>query len=62
MDVLNVYKVYSVEISNTVAQHGVGATQTAIIRAMRSVKRESLLLQETFIQRSEDEQVLNVCL
>jgi len=58
MDVLNVYKVYSVEISNTVAQHGVGATQTAIIRAMRSVKRESLLLQETFIQRSEDEQVL----
>lgn len=58
MDVLNVYKVYSMEISNTVAQHGPGATQTAIIRAMRAVKKETLILQETFIQRSEDEQVV----
>lgn len=58
MDVLNVYKVYSMEISNTVAQQGAGATQTSIIRAMRAVKKETLLLQETFIERSEDEQVL----
>jgi len=57
MDVLNVYKVYSMEISNTVAQQGAGATQTSIIRAMRAVKKETLLLQETFIERSEDEQV-----
>lgn len=51
------YKVYSMEISNTVAQQGAGATQTSIIRAMRAVKKETLLLQETFIERSEDEQV-----
>jgi exportin-1 len=59
MDVLNVYKVYSMEISNTVAQQGAGATQTAVIRAMRAVKKETLLLQETFVERSEDEQVFN---
>lgn len=58
MDVLNVYKVYSMEISNTVAQKGPSATQTAVIRAMRAVKKETLILQETFIERSEDEQVL----
>jgi exportin-1 len=58
MDVLNVYKVYSCEISNTVAANGPGATQTTLIRAMRSVKKETLTLQQTFIERSEDDQVV----
>lgn len=59
MDVLNVYRVYSMEISNAVGQQGPGATQTSIIRAMRAVKKETLLLQETFIERSDEDQVRN---
>jgi len=58
MDVLNVYKVYSTEISNIVASSGPQATHTTLVRAMRSVKKETLLLLQTFIEKSEDDQVV----
>ena len=58
MDVLNVYKVYSSEISNIVASSGPQATHTTLVRAMRSVKKETLLLLQTFIEKSEDDQVV----
>ncbi|KAL6069759.1 Exportin-1 [Balamuthia mandrillaris] len=58
MDMLNVYKVYSTEISNTVASNGPNATKTSIVRSMRAVKKETLTLQETFIEKSEDPQIV----
>ena len=73
LDMLNVYKAYSEMISNTVATNGIAlysrlwtllsqgpnATRTSLIRAMRTVKKETLKLIETFIEKSEDPQTIS---
>lgn len=59
IDILNVYKAYSESISSAVATGGSMATRTSIIRAMRSVKKETLKLFETFIQKTPDLQFVS---
>eukprot|EP01114_Cavostelium_apophysatum_P018091 TRINITY_DN5522_c0_g1_i1.p1 TRINITY_DN5522_c0_g1~~TRINITY_DN5522_c0_g1_i1.p1 ORF type:complete len:1069 (+),score=345.41 TRINITY_DN5522_c0_g1_i1:320-3526(+) len=54
LDMLNVYKAYSEMISGAVAANGVMAARTSLIRTMRTVKKETLRLIQTFIERSED--------
>jgi exportin-1 len=58
LDLLNVYKVYSETISNAVATTGPHVTGTTLIRAMRSTKKEILKLLETFIEKTDDIQVV----
>jgi exportin-1 len=58
IDMLGVYKAYSECISNAVATGGAIATKTSVIRAMRSVKKETLKLFETFIQKTSDLSVI----
>jgi exportin-1 len=54
MDMLSLYRTVSGIISDAVAQQGVIATKTPVVRAMRAVKKDILRLVETFISRSED--------
>jgi len=60
LDMLNVYKAYSEMISNTIATGGAQVTHTSAIRAMRAVKKETLRLIETFIEKSEDPQTITM--
>jgi exportin-1 len=53
-DVLNVYKLYSELISQSIAEGGPYASRTSLVKAMRTVKREVLRLVETFVERCED--------
>ena len=52
LDMLNVYKVYSERISAAVAAQGAIATQTSIVRTMRTAKKEVLRLLIVFIDSS----------
>jgi exportin-1 len=52
LDMLNVYKVYSEQISNAVAAQGAIATRTSLVRTMRSAKKEVLRLLIVFIENS----------
>jgi exportin-1 len=52
MDLLNVYKVYSEQISLAIAQQGAIATQMSLFRTMRSAKKEVLRLLIVFIDKS----------
>lgn len=54
LDMLNVYKTYSGMISSAVANGGPHITKSTQIKAMRSVKKETLKLIETFIEKCED--------
>eukprot|EP01113_Clastostelium_recurvatum_P045243 TRINITY_DN774_c0_g1_i2.p1 TRINITY_DN774_c0_g1~~TRINITY_DN774_c0_g1_i2.p1 ORF type:complete len:697 (+),score=151.04 TRINITY_DN774_c0_g1_i2:1801-3891(+) len=54
LDLLTVYSWYSKGISNVIATQGVQAAKFSQVLAMRSIKRETLRLLETFIERSED--------
>jgi len=58
LDMLNVYKAYSEFISQSVAVEGEYATRKSEIRSMRSVKKETLNLIETFVQRASDPEVV----
>jgi len=58
LDMLNVYKLYSSLISSAVQTGGVIATKTSVVRSMRSVKKETLTLIETFIERSRETQII----
>eukprot|EP00033_Pygsuia_biforma_P007443 GCRY01008516.1.p1 GENE.GCRY01008516.1~~GCRY01008516.1.p1 ORF type:complete len:702 (-),score=279.49 GCRY01008516.1:354-2267(-) len=58
MDVLNVYRVYSECISTAVAQGGPGAIETVNMRAMRTVKRDTLNLLKQFFEVSKDPELV----
>ena len=58
LDMLNVYKAYSEYISHAVETEGRIATKHSLIRAMRSVKTETLTLIRTFVLKSEDTSVI----
>ncbi|XVF56527.1 hypothetical protein PTKIN_Ptkin06aG0128200 [Pterospermum kingtungense] len=55
LDMLNVYRMYSELISNTIAEGGPFASKTSYVKLLRSVKRETLKLIETFLDKAEDQ-------
>ncbi|KAM7463572.1 hypothetical protein LguiA_031693 [Lonicera macranthoides] len=55
LDMLNVYRMYSELISATIAGGGPYASKTSVVKLLRSVKRETLKLVETFLDKAEDQ-------
>lgn len=55
LDMLNVYRMYSELISNSIAEGGPYASKTSYVKLLRSVKRETLKLVETFLDKAEDQ-------
>ncbi|XP_019199745.1 PREDICTED: protein EXPORTIN 1A isoform X2 [Ipomoea nil] len=55
LDMLNVYRMYSELISTSIAQGGPFASRTSVVKLLRSVKRETLKLIETFLDKAEDQ-------
>ncbi|KAL0382514.1 UNVERIFIED_CONTAM: protein EXPORTIN 1A [Sesamum calycinum] len=55
LDMLNIYRMYSELISTSIAQGGPYASRTSIVKLLRSVKRETLKLIETFLDKAEDQ-------
>ncbi|KAH6809753.1 exportin 1A [Perilla frutescens var. frutescens] len=53
LDMLNVYRMYSELISTSIAQGGPYASRSSIVKLLRSVKRETLKLIETFLEKAE---------
>lgn len=54
VDMLNIYKMYSELISANIASGGPHASKTSTVKVMRSVKKVTLRLIETFVEKSED--------
>lgn len=61
LDMLNVYKVTSENISNAVAEAGEEVLKQPLLKAMRAVKREILTLISTWIAKSHDTCVSAFC-
>eukprot|EP00252_Welwitschia_mirabilis_P021495 TRINITY_DN552_c0_g1_i3.p1 TRINITY_DN552_c0_g1~~TRINITY_DN552_c0_g1_i3.p1 ORF type:complete len:860 (+),score=155.81 TRINITY_DN552_c0_g1_i3:174-2582(+) len=55
LDMLNVYRMYSELISNSIAEGGPFASKSSYVKLLRSVKRETLKLIETFVDKAEDQ-------
>lgn len=55
LDMLNVYRMYSELISSSIAEGGPYASKTSYVKLLRSVKRETLKLIETFVDKAEDQ-------
>nr|XP_043627254.1 protein EXPORTIN 1A-like [Erigeron canadensis] len=55
LDMLNVYKMYSELISSSIAQGGPYASRTSFVKLLRSVKRETLKLIDTFLDKAEEQ-------
>ncbi|XXG82847.1 hypothetical protein AAC387_Pa10g0733 [Persea americana] len=55
LDMLNVYRMYSELISSSIAEGGPFASKTSFVKLLRSVKRETLKLIETFLDKAEDQ-------
>ncbi|KAI4324875.1 hypothetical protein MLD38_030321 [Melastoma candidum] len=55
LDMLNVYRMYSELISSTIAEGGPYASKKSFVKLLRSVKRETLKLIETFLDKAEDQ-------
>ncbi|EER98405.2 hypothetical protein BDA96_02G120800 [Sorghum bicolor] len=54
LDMLTVYRMYSELVSNTISEGGPFASKTSFVKLLRSVKRETLKLIETFLDKAED--------
>lgn len=54
LDMLNVYKVMSENISAAIALNGEGVTKQPLIKSMRVVKKETLKLISGWVSRSDD--------
>ncbi|KAI3807930.1 hypothetical protein L1987_23868 [Smallanthus sonchifolius] len=54
LDMLNVYKMYSELISSGIAEGSLYASRTSYVKLLRSVKKETLKLIETFLDKAED--------
>ncbi|DBA80101.1 hypothetical protein WJX79_000920 [Trebouxia sp. C0005] len=54
LDTLNVYRMYSELISQSIQTGGPHASKTAQVKSMRSVKKVTLKLIETFVDKCED--------
>ncbi|KAL0546534.1 hypothetical protein IC582_016445 [Cucumis melo] len=55
LDMLNVYRMYSELISSSIAGGGPYTSKTSYVKLLRSVKRETLKLIETFLDKAEDQ-------
>ncbi|XP_022718569.1 protein EXPORTIN 1A isoform X6 [Durio zibethinus] len=55
LDMLNVYRMYSELISSSIAEGGPFASKTSYVKLLRSVKRETLKLIDTFLDKAEDQ-------
>ncbi|CAJ2650851.1 unnamed protein product [Trifolium pratense] len=55
LDMLNVYRMYSELISKSIAEGGPYASKTSYVKLLRSVKRETLKLIETFLDKAENQ-------
>ncbi|XP_034203300.1 protein EXPORTIN 1A isoform X2 [Prunus dulcis] len=55
LDMLNVYRMYSELVSSSIAEGGPFASKTSYVKLLRSVKRETLKLIETFLDKAEDQ-------
>eukprot|EP00252_Welwitschia_mirabilis_P021498 TRINITY_DN552_c0_g1_i7.p1 TRINITY_DN552_c0_g1~~TRINITY_DN552_c0_g1_i7.p1 ORF type:complete len:1076 (+),score=191.44 TRINITY_DN552_c0_g1_i7:303-3530(+) len=55
LDMLNVYRMYSELISSSIAEGGPFASKSSYVKLLRSVKRETLKLIETFVDKAEDQ-------
>ncbi|PSS04542.1 Protein EXPORTIN 1A like [Actinidia chinensis var. chinensis] len=55
LDMLNVYRMYSELISTNIAEGGPFASKTSYVKLLRSVKRETLKLIETFLDKAEEQ-------
>ncbi|TQD81829.1 hypothetical protein C1H46_032582 [Malus baccata] len=55
LDMLNVYRMYSELVSSNIAEGGPFASKTSYVKLLRSVKRETLKLIETFLDKAEDQ-------
>ncbi|GAB2293891.1 Exportin-1 [Dionaea muscipula] len=55
LDMLNIYRMYSELISSTIAEGGPYASKSSFVKLLRSVKRETLKLVETFLDKAEDQ-------
>lgn len=58
LDMLNVYKVTSENISSAVMENGEGALKLSLIKDMRAIKREILTLISTWVAKTEDTAVV----
>lgn len=58
LDMLNVYKVMSENISSAIATNGESVTKQPLIRSMRTVKKETLKLISGWVSRSNDPQMV----
>ena len=54
LDMLNVYKVMSENVSSAIATNGENVTKQPLIKSMRTVKRETLKLISGWVSRSND--------
>ncbi|PVU89531.1 hypothetical protein BB559_003322 [Furculomyces boomerangus] len=61
LDMLGIYHALSIRISNSVSQNGEIAARYPNIRAMRSVKKEILILIETYVSMCTDADLSAVC-
>ncbi|XP_059624951.1 protein EXPORTIN 1A-like [Cornus florida] len=55
LDMLNVYRMYSELVSTSIAGGGPFASKSSFVKLLRSVKRETLKLIETFLDKAEDQ-------
>ncbi|KAK9095683.1 hypothetical protein Scep_027152 [Stephania cephalantha] len=55
LDMLNVYRMYSELISSSIAEGGPFASKSSFVKLLRSVKRETLKLIDTFLDKAEDQ-------
>ncbi|XP_048604890.1 protein EXPORTIN 1A isoform X1 [Brassica napus] len=55
LDMLNVYRMYSELVSTSITSGGPYASKTSFVKLLRSVKRETLKLIETFLDKAEDQ-------
>ncbi|OXA47591.1 Exportin-1 [Folsomia candida] len=58
LDMLNVYKVTSDNITSAIGTYGESVTKQPVIKGMRVVKKESLKLISTWIKRSENPEMV----
>ncbi|KAG0570872.1 hypothetical protein M758_6G185900 [Ceratodon purpureus] len=58
LDMLNLYRMYSEVISSSIAEGGQYASRSSFVKLLRSVKRETLKLIETFVDKAEDAELI----
>ena len=58
LDMLNVYKVMSENVSSAIASNGENVTKQPLIKSMRAVKKETLKLIAGWVSRSNDPQMV----